>query len=158
MPNLTTRITEAWTSGVTGEAHAFDKTVTIANVVRLAAFEYNCTTSSHRTLFTIDNGVSTQGSSGGTISKADFKYLRIKNYSASNSCELLIGSDPSATIYSFTKKLAPLEVFEISNLAMEANDVAGGKLVNGDTDFFAETFAVKGIGGSVNIQMIVGYA
>ena len=158
MPNLTTRITEAWTSGITGEAHAFDKTVTIANVVRLAAFEYNCTNSSHRTLFTIDNGVSTQASFGGTISQTDFKYLRIKNYSASNSCELLIGSDPSATIYSFTKELAPLEVFEISNLAMEANDVAGGKLVNGDTDFLAETFAVKGIGGSVNIQMIVGYA
>ena len=156
MPNLTTRITEAWTSGITSEAHAFDKTVTIANVVRLAKFEYNCTTSSHRTLFTIDNNVSSGASNAGKIAKDDFKYLRIKNYSASNSCELLIGSDPASPINSFTKKLAPLEVFEISNLAMEANDA--GKLNNGDTDFLAETFAVKGIGGSVNIEMIVGYA
>ena len=117
MPNLTTRITEAWTSGITGEAHAFDKTVTVADVVRLAKFEYQCATSAHRTLFTIDNNISSGGSQAGLISKDDFKYLRIKNYSASNSCELLIGSD-----------------------------------------FLAETFAVKGIGGSVNIEMIVGYA
>tara|TARA_X000001382_G_scaffold130239_1_gene124491 strand:+ start:117 stop:587 length:471 start_codon:yes stop_codon:yes gene_type:complete len=156
MPNLTTRITEAWTSGITSEAHAFDKTVTIANVVRLAKFEYNCATSSHRTLFTIDNNVSSGASNAGKIAKDDFKYLRIKNYSSSNSCELLIGSDPASAINSFTKKLAPLEVFEISNLAIEANDA--GKLNNGDTDFLAETFAVKGIGGSVNIEMIVGYA
>tara|TARA_A100001201_G_scaffold67120_1_gene62512 strand:+ start:3924 stop:4400 length:477 start_codon:yes stop_codon:yes gene_type:complete len=158
MPNLTTRITEAWTSGITGEAHAFDKTVTVADVVRLAKFEYQCATSAHRTLFTIDNNISSGGSQAGLISKDDFKYLRIKNYSASNSCELLIGSDPASPINSFTKKLAPLEVFEITNLAMEASDASGGKLSNGDTDFLAETFAVKGIGGSVNIEMIVGYA
>ena len=156
MPNLTTRITEAWTSGITSEAHAFDKTVTVANVVRLATFEYQCATSAHRTLFTIDNNISSGGSQAGLISKDDFKYLRIKNYSASNSCELLIGSDPASAINSLTKKLAPLEVFEITNLAMEVSDA--GKLANGDTDLLAETFAVKGIGGSVNIQMIVGYA
>lgn len=117
MPNLTTRITEAWTSGITGVAHAFDKTVTVGNVVRYAKFEYIAETGSNRTLLEIDNALSAGDAVAGRIPLADFKYLRIKNYSASNACEIIVANNKSGTIHSYTKKLLPLEVFLFSFLA-----------------------------------------
>ena len=156
MPNLTTRITEAWTSGVTGEAHAFDKTVTIGNVNRYAKFEYIARTSANRTMIEVDNALSTGTMNAGKIPLADFKYLRIKNYSSSNACEITIANNASGTIHSYTKKLLPLEVFELSNLAMDAHDAT--PLANGDTNENAQSFYAKGVGANVNLEMIVAYA
>ena len=94
MPDLTIRTRETFTSGISGEALAFDKTQTITGVNRIQKMLFQPPTTGQTEIIrfaALEDGA-------GTFKVADFKYLRITNFDSTNAIEIYF-SDSSTNHY-----------------------------------------------------------
>ena len=149
MPDLTIRTRETFTSGITGDALAFDKTQTITGVNRIQKMLFQPPTTGQTEIIRFASAED----GAGTFKVADFKYLRITNHDGSNAIEIYFSDE--STSHFFSIQLNAGCSYILTSLGFDARD---NGLANGVSAAELDLIEINSLTDVCNVEVIVGQA
>ena len=149
MPDLTIQTRETFTSGITSESLAFDKTQTITGVnsIQKMLFEPAVTGQTELIKF------AASASGPGILRAGDFKYLRITNFDSSNAIEVYFSDTSSDHYYSI--QLNSGCSYILTSLGFDANDTT---LASGTSAASINKIQANSLTAACNVELIIGLA
>ena len=149
MPDLTIQTRETFTSGISSESLAFNKTQTITGVNSIQKMLFEPPTTGQTEL--IKFAASAAGP--GILRAGDFKYLRITNFDSSNAIEVYF-SDTSSNHY-YSIQLNAGCSYILTSLGFDANDTA---LASGVSAASINKIQANSLTAACNVELIIGLA
>ena len=149
MPDLTIRTRETFTSGITGDVLAFDKTQTITGVNRIQKMLFQPPTTGQTEIIrfqALEDGA-------GRFKVADFKYLRITNHDSSNAIEIYFSDE--STSHFFSIQLNAGCSYILTSLGFDVRD---NGLANGVSAAELDLIEINSLTDVCNVEVIVGQA